>query len=196
MKKYFILVCLLFAFRFVPAQQSSLDSLYKKMALELCDELKAKETELRNSENLELDLGLIMLPVFSKHSDELEKYIPDFSPTNQEMISHIAEKTGEKLAIGCPLFLKLASEKMNMDNADDEKEVNGAVDKINPGDFTSILFKTPGGEVLKLWWLEYFPGDNLVKKSAKLTVKYKEVNIYNQVTGKYVAVKVLTHAVQ
>ncbi|MBC7934472.1 MAG: hypothetical protein H7Y86_03810 [Rhizobacter sp.] len=195
--KKIIVGCFAFFHVFVASAQTK-ETVFTAMATELCKEIKSKQAELKASDDMQVELGLMMMPVFLKYEADIKKVMPKFDYTDSKQLETLGMEVGKKL-ISCPEFLSLVSSNKDM-MAQSTKEgtavlqLEGTVTGITPGDFTSLSVKTASGKVEKIWWMEYFPGDDkliggsLVNK--KVTIKYTEKEIYNAGMKTYVKIKV------
>ena len=198
MKKKFLLICLIAMCQQAFSQASTKDSVTKLMAADICKEINANEASLKKSENWQMDLGLMMMPVFSKHSAVLEKLVPGFS-LNGPGMETLSKEIGMVLALNCPSFLRLISSDKSQLHAlvkdgRVEKSLKGVLVKIETGEFTSVHIKMPNGKIEKVWWMEYFGGANsLVEKgrlNKEINIVYKEQEVYNAVLEEYVKTKI------
>ena len=184
----------------VVCSQVSKDSVYKLMAIEVCDELKAQEASLKSSTDLQTELGLLMLPIFSRHEADLKKVIDGFELDDMKHVNETSQGIGQKLAFICPSFLKLiAGDKDLMKAASNKPEENfftGTLTKILSENFTCLLMKDSKGKVEKFWWMQYFEGANALTSrdllNKTITVSYTEQEVYNAVLKEYVNIKVIT----
>ncbi len=196
---------LLFATIFITitanAQKISKDSLIKIMADEVCIEL-AKPTNTKTND-LATEIGLAMLPVFTKHlSDIQEAY--GFTELTEENGEKVGQDIGVKLSANCPAFLEIISKNpeatanLISGNKNSTGTVEGIFIKLNKSDLSFIELKIPSGKIEKLYWLEYFEGStdlitNPVKlNNKKVSVSYIEKEIYKSSINEYVKVKIIT----
>lgn len=217
MKKYFI-VCaaFLFASTVLSAQvvngpaPVSKDSLMKLMAKETCEEIAKKDLSNKTMEELEMELGLAMMPVVLKYQEALKT--SGYDMEDQQGMMNMGKEVGMQLAKDCPAFLKMFVNNPGvLKEALDKKEtigkekmevlpanVFGTLVKIVPGDISHIQVKDGTGKIQKLWWMEYFEGSNkLISEPAKflnktVQVSYVEKEIYNSTLKDYVKVKIIT----
>ena len=198
MKKMIVLL-LVFAQVFISKAQTK-ESVFTAMAADLCKEIKSKEAELKSSNDLQVELGLMMMPVFLKYEDDLKKAMPQFDVSDNKQVQILGVEVGKKL-IACPEFLSLMSAtagKGQVIQAPGEAapvlQLEGIVTQVSAGDFTSIYIKTASGKVEKIWWMEYFPGDtklangSLLNKAVK--IKYTEKETYNAALKEYIKIKI------
>lgn len=169
------------------------------MALEICVEITANDSVLAKSENFEMQLGLMMIPVLTAHKEELEKVIPGFVFEDEEQFGSLSEQLGVSMAMNCPVFLSLVAtrpELLNDLNNNPERIIEGKLLQIQEGDFTSIQVKLGNGRTEKLWWMEFFEGaETLASKSLvskQVKVKFVEKEVYNAAIKDYILIKVIT----
>lgn len=204
MKKKVLLICLLVICQQVFSQKSPKDSLTKLIAADICKEIATNEATLKNSTNWEMDLGLLMLPVYSNYADALEKVMPGFTMDGPGVES-LSKDIGTSLGLGCPAFLKLiTSNKTQLQDLvrdrsnDEERSITGILQKVESNEFTSVHIKLPNGKVEKVWWLEYFNGANVLLEKGRLnkeiTMRYKEQDMYNAALKEYVKTKIAMSA--
>jgi hypothetical protein len=205
MKKKMLMICLLVICQQAFSQKSPKDSLTKLMAADICKEIAANEATLKSSTNWEMDLGLLMLPVYSNYADALEKVMPGFTMDGPGVES-LSKEIGTSLGLGCPAFLKLITSNKgklqelvrDRDN-DEEKTLTGVLQKVESNEFTSVHIKMPNGKVEKVWWMEYFNGANSLLEKGRLnkeiTIHYKEQDVFNAGLKEYVKTKILVAAV-
>lgn len=196
MKTSLTLLLLCFLMNTTFSQNISKDSLLKKMAAEMCVDIKANDSVLRKADNFEMQLGLLMIPVMTAYKESLEKVIPGFVFEND--LESISEQIGVQLAMSCPSFLQLVSshpEFINQTNLNPERTIEGKLLLIQEADFTHIQVKGSNGRTEKLWWLEYFDGaDELVSKSLlskNVNVRYIEKEVYSAALKDYIIIKVI-----
>ena len=181
------------------AQKDS--TLIKRISKSFCDEFTKKDKSKLTVDNMEMELGLIILPLFSKYADEIEK---EWGITigDDDGMEKMGEKIGQDAAMNCPDFQSFIVNNLDAitdkDDKDKEISVSGNFVSVEAGLFSSILIKNKSGKEEKLWWFEYFDGaDEVVKNASKLkskavTVKYKEMEIYDASLKEYRKIKVIT----
>jgi hypothetical protein len=175
------------------------DSLFRQIAKDICKEINDKDSALSRSTSIDIDLGLIMMPAFARYSEQLKTLIPGFEMNDALKLETLSAAVGEKLAFGCPAFLKLIAGNKNMVSDavsnSEQKTMKGKLVKIIPGDFTAIQILSEG-VVQKLWWMQYFDGStsllygNLADK--ELTISYIEQQVFSVAEKGYISIKVLT----
>ncbi len=210
MKKSLLLICTLLSVSLFTSAQLSKDSLVKLITKETCEEITKKDFSNKTMEELEMELGLAMMPAILKYQDQLKN--GGYDMEDQQSMMNMGKDVGMQLAKDCPAFLKMfvnnpaalkeiagksgntAKEKMEVMPS----SISGTLTKIVPGDISYIQVKDGSGKMEKIWWMEYFEGSNkLVNEPAKylnktVKVSYVEKEIYNSTLKEYVKVKVIT----
>ncbi len=183
--------------------QTKKENILKLMSKDVCDELNKKEISGKTKEELQTELGLAMMPIFSKYLTEL-KSIYDFEEFDQESGYKIGKDVGMQLAVDCPAFMKLFMNNTEAVSEIAEKRKNkdlklsGTLLKINNADISFIEIKDNNGKIEKVYWLEYFDGSNtLMNESAKLlnkkiTITFTEKEIYKSTLKDYSKIKIIT----
>ncbi len=200
MKRLFLLLPLVFTCQLLFCQVAPKDSIYQLMAKEVCKQIIANDSILAKSASLDVELGLLMLPIYADFSESLQKLIPGFEISDSKQMEALGEAVGEKLAFTCPAFLKLITTNRALLNAaldkPEETLIKGTLIKIVTGDFTSLHIRTAQGKIEKLWWMQYFDGANLLMEGSQLLNKYlvlsySEHEVYNAAQKEYVKIKVI-----
>ncbi|MFZ1528160.1 MAG: hypothetical protein WAT19_05380 [Ferruginibacter sp.] len=191
--------------------QVSKDSLLKKMAIEICDGIDEKKLEGKTADEVFMEIGLNMLPVFSKYESDLKSIYGIEDVTGAEGMEKIGNDLGQKIPFVCPKFLKLVTtnkdiregllEKTSAGTGDADKtastlSVNGKITAIEGNDFVYLLVKTLSGKTIKIFWLEFFPGEELVKDKTgilgkNVELQYSEKEVYNAKMKDYIKIKVI-----
>lgn len=193
-----LLVCLL-AFT-ATFSQSAKDSLMTALANEACTEISKSDYSNKSLDELQVDLGMAMMPSFQNHQEEIEKYFNvDF--TDQKAMQQIGTQIGLKLATSCPAFLKLMRDKSaDLAGISGSKPVisaggivSGTLSKIVPGEVTYFVVKSGEGKMEKIWWMEYFKGAEKISSAninKPLKISYIEKDMYNSTLKDYIKQKV------
>ncbi|HRD58002.1 MAG TPA: hypothetical protein PK504_08115 [Ferruginibacter sp.] len=195
MKNILVLILSIVFFNFWAAAQSK-DSVFTLIGNELCNDIKAKHSELTQAEDMEMELGLLMIPYFSKYESEIKKIIDGFDMTDPNHLQTLGVEIGKKL-IACPEFMILVNSNRDIiKNARAEVTISliGTLQAVSVGEFTSFSIKTTSGKQEKIWWMEYFPGDSKIADGSlinkQVTVQYIEKEIYNARLKDYVKIKI------
>lgn len=180
--------------------QSAKDSLMTTLANEACTEISKTDYSNKSMDELQVDLGIAMMPSFQKHQEEIEKYFKvDF--TDQKAMQQIGTQIGMKLAGNCPAFLKLMRDKSaDLAGMSGVKPitsaggvVSGTLSKIVPGEVTYFVVKSADGKMEKIWWMEYFKGAEKISPAninKPLKISYVEKDMYNSTLKDYIKQKV------
>ncbi len=185
--------------------QVSKDSLLKVIVKETCTDITGKDFSGKSMEEIEMELGLAMMPIMVKYQEELQTAYGT-GIEDQAGMEKMGMEVGLQLAKDCPAFLKMFAgnpavikDRAVRNNAAVEmKTINGTLLKIVHGDFSYLQVKDPAGKIEKLWWMEYFEGSgrlitnagDMLNKDVK--VKYTEKEIYNATLKEYIKIKVIT----
>ncbi|MEO7801861.1 MAG: hypothetical protein ABIR81_07670, partial [Ginsengibacter sp.] len=165
-----------------------------------CTEISKTDYSTKTLDELQIDLGMAMMPSFQNHHEEIEKYFNvDF--TDQKAMQQIGTQIGLKLATNCPAFLKLMRDKSSdlagMSGAKPITSVGGIVSgtlsKIVPGEVTYFVVKSADGKMEKIFWMEYFKGAEKISSaniSKPLKISYVEKDMYNSTLKDYIKQKV------
>ena len=199
--KRMLLLLIVAGFSFAAFSQASnaekKDSLMKAISSDACKEIVKNKDEIKG-DNLEMNLGLIMMGLIADRATELQDAF-QFDMANPESMTAFSEQLGMKLAIECPEFLKLLTEKAGgiAPTPEPAKKILAlpvTFEKVVPGDITYFQARTSNGKIEKFYWLEYFDGANLlqekIKPGGKINVQYYEKEVYNSRLKEYVTIKV------
>ena len=172
------------------------DSLITLMANEACAEIIANKDKLNPSdEDFQMELGMLLVPVMMKYSANIEEFYADAND-NGGVMAAMGEDIGMKLALNCPEFLAMVTNSQNLQHEtnNDLKSITGKLEKIQTGDLSYLLIKTPMGETHKVWWLGKVAGDDLlISKNAmqkNVLIEYTEMSVYNAKVNDYIMIKV------
>ncbi|MEJ7625956.1 MAG: hypothetical protein WKF35_03750 [Ferruginibacter sp.] len=199
MKKTVILLtfCFLYTVAFSQSKMQK-DSLMKVMALEACDEVKKKDFSNLKKEDLEMELGLAVVPIFSNHADDI-KNIFDFDISESDEMRKFGQELGIKLAVVCPEFIKLFANNKSLLESKVEVKSSETISsvtllKVMPGEFTYFLIKDKSGKTEKIWWMNYFEGSEILADVKNINktfkIKYQEMEVYNSGIKDYIKIKV------
>ena len=195
-----IRISFLFLFFIIAAGEinSQKDStLSEKLTREFCDEFSKKD--FTSFSNAKIELGLLIIPLITKHSVEIKKEW-NLNSDNVEDYEKIAEKIGEEAALGCPEFRQFVKNNLSQIVADDDENtrtLTGTLLKIEDQQFSCLVVKTKSGKEEKLWWFGFFEGaDELIKSKGNFLnksvyVEYGEMEVYDSRLKDYHAIKVV-----
>ena len=195
-----IRISFLFLFFIIAAGEinSQKDStLSEKLTREFCDEFSKKD--FTSFSNAKIELGLLIIPLITKHSVEIKKEW-SLNSDNVEDYEKIAEKIGEEAALGCPEFRQFVKNNLSQIVADDDENtrtLTGTLLKIEDQQFSCLVVKTKSGKEEKLWWFGFFEGaDELIKSKGNFLnksvyVEYGEMEVYDSRLKDYHAIKVV-----
>lgn len=202
MKKILLCFIVVLCFTFSASAQISKDSLLTLVSKETCKLLESKDFKNLSKDELELELGLAMMPNVVTYEKEIKTHY-GYDGENFESLESFGKDVGMKLAITCPVFLKMFTDNPDIikeygDGAAASSSISGTLVKIVNGDFSYLQVKDKTGKIEKIWWLEYFDGsapliaDPSKWLDKKITVTYVEKEMYNATLKEYIKVKVIT----
>lgn len=195
MKFYLTAICLLTTL-FLNAQNR--DSLLVQMARETCTEIKSKDFSKISAEDLEMELGMAMMPLFAKYSNEIRDVF-NVDLANQSDVTAFGQEIGIRLVTECPEFIRIFANRKNgqtVESSAGTGTVTGKLQKVVDGEFTHILVKDQRGKIEKLWWFDYFEGAEFLRDKSNLDksfrVSYTEREVYSSMLKDYVKIRVIT----
>lgn len=205
MKKIYAAVVLSVGFLFCSAQKMSKDSLLNLISDEVCVEM-SKSTDKLKKENIDQQLGLMLMPAILKHLDEIQA-IYKIEDINEKNMYEVGKDVGMRLAVKCESFLKLVSNNLEefqsfgtskKKNTKSSSTVSGNFVKLTTAEISYFEVKTISGKTEKLFWMGYFDGaDDLSTSVTSLTnkkvrVEYEEKEVYKPSLKDYIKIKVVT----
>jgi hypothetical protein len=211
--KYIIVTIALFLATNVKAQMITKDSLLTVMGSEVCKGIEGKDLSKMDKSNMQMEMGMMMMPTFAKYMKEIKEYYGNI--TDQNIAQKLGMDIGLKLMDGsCPKFMefamsmagsedmagdkKSAQAKVRMAENDANTELKGTFITINQGDITTISIKDAKGKIQKLYWLEYFENADEIKDASKKYINkkviatYTDKDVYDAAKKTYKTIKVLT----
>lgn len=196
----------LFAFvtlfaRPVQAQTTSRASFETAIVGDFCDTFSKSSSQL-TKENLSVQLGMLILPLFSKYQAQIESEW-GLVVSDSKDIRAIGEKIGQLATINCPAFHDYI--KTNLKEIVDEREeesvktFSGKIIRVEGTPFTYLVVQNSQGRTDKFYWMEFFPGADKLGSSPKTYLKkpvqitYREMETYQALAKEYKTVKVITN---
>ncbi len=196
--------------------QTAKDSLLKVMSNEVCDEFNKKDISTFKGENVEKELGMLMMPSIMNHISAIET-IYGGGVDDEKAMNKLGMDLGMRLVGNCPKFMEFSvdmaqkakdeKKRYNKTDADAvittkkvevEESISGIILVINPADITSINFKTTNGKVEKFYWLSSFENaEKLATNPAKYlnkkaSISFIENSVYDAAKKTYKKIKVIT----
>jgi|GEM_PF-1055934 len=174
--------------------QKEASAFEKKLMKEFCEEF-TKQAPNITKENIEMELGLLILPLMTKYEAEMKsEWNLDFS--DPEDLQKIGFKIGQLGALECAAFRTFFVNNMKPNEAK-PMQLTGKFLKLEGQPFSYLLVQNAAGKTEKIYWLEFFEGaDQLTSPSALLnkavTVSYKEIEVYDAAAKDYRKIKVAT----
>ncbi|RYZ50231.1 MAG: hypothetical protein EOO14_19600 [Chitinophagaceae bacterium] len=197
----------LFLFTFVlslhqdaQAQTASRQAFEKAIITDLCDTF-TKAAHTITKENMNLELGMMLLPLFTKYEDEIKKEW-GLSAGDEAGAQAIGEKIGQLAVVNCTPFHDFIKanlvEKENEKAEGGTKSFSGTLTKIEGTPFTYLLVRNAQGKTDRFYWMEFFPGAEKLSASAAtilnkpVRVSYREMEVYKAAEKDYNVIKVIT----
>lgn len=204
MKKITFILALCFATIVFAQDNDSKDKVLNVITEEVCECVSEKSSTGLTPEEVQVQLGLCIMKSYGKYKDRLDKYMK-ISLSDGASLEALGQEIGFKMLETCPdtfmLFAKdLIEEELKEENMPKEatnvSSVSGKVVKITRDQFNVITFKGENKRVYKLFWLEYFEGQELLsdlKDLKKNTVKfsYEDREMYDPKLEDYRTYKVI-----
>ncbi len=180
--------------------QVTKDSLLKAMSREVCEDMAKKDFNGKNTDEIQLEIGMSFIPVMGKYEKELKEVYGD-AMAGTDGIEKVGEELGMRLVLECPAFLRIMagnSEVVKKNGTVPVKTLSGTLMRLVPGEFTHLLVKDNQGRQVKIWWMEAFEGSAALTSNAqswiskKVTVSYTEKESYSAASKKYNTIKIVT----
>ena len=198
-KAFRLIFIFLFSLAAMSSRAQSDSALRKKISKDFCIEF-SKVSGTIKKEDLEMELGMVILPLLSKYNDEIKSQW-HLDPADKEDLEKIGYRIGQDAAMDCATFRNFIKENMDaIGNTSEEenKSLSGILVKIEGQPFTYLLIRTKTGKMEKLFWMDHFEGAEKLSTEGKnllnkeIRVGYKEQEVYDQVNNDYRKIKVLT----
>jgi hypothetical protein len=198
-KAFRLIFIFLFSLAAMSSRAQSDSALRKKISKDFCIEF-SKVSGTIKKEDLEMELGMVILPLLSKYNDEIKSQW-HLDPADKQDLEKIGYRIGQDAAMDCATFRNFIKENMDaIGNTSEEenKSLSGILVKIEGQPFTYLLIRTKTGKMEKLFWMDHFEGAEKLSTEGKnllnkeIRVGYKEQEVYDQVNNDYRKIKVLT----
>jgi hypothetical protein len=198
-KAFRLIFIFLFSLAAMSSRAQSDSALRKKISKDFCIEF-SKVSGTIKKEDLEMELGMVILPLLSKYNDEIKSQW-HLDPADKQDLEKIGYRIGQDAALDCATFRNFIKENMDaIGNTSEEenKSLSGILVKIEGQPFTYLLIRTKTGKMEKLFWMDHFEGAEKLSTEGKnllnkeIRVGYKEQEVYDQVNNDYRKIKVLT----
>ena len=171
----------------------------KKISEEFCKEFEKIAPSI-TKENMDMQVGLLILPILNKFKDDIKKEWK-LDAENPDDLEKIGYKIGQAGALGCKSFMNFVMTNMDAigDNGTARKqEVAGTLLKVEGQPFSFLVVQNKAGKTEKIYWLEFFEGADKLTGTASsylnkpVTVTYKEMEVYDPQNKEYKKIKVAT----
>lgn len=186
----------------ISAQKTTKDSLVKKISDEVCIEMNKIVSEKRKIANLEVTLGLAMMPALGKYNKEI-KEVYGYDALDDNENNKVTDDVGDYIATNCPAFLQIIAENSEATSRLISGEnsgtgnIKGSFVKLTEAEFSYVEVKNAKGKLEKIYWMDFFDGATLLSEPNKLAnkkvnVTYIEKEVYRVSIKEYVKIKVIT----
>lgn len=170
-----------------------------QIAVDICgcyaDKLARGEVE-----NAEMTLGFCLLSYLSNNEAEVAAKYGPIDPTDGTQIGKFGERVGAQMAVECPdIMLALVNDVESTNEAAAAAEsVAGVISSVafdrSP---VVVTLKQPSGQPVKFYWLEFFPGSEMLYDRAALDgktvrVTYRNKDLFSGSEQEYFTRRVIT----
>lgn len=196
----FLLLIALLPVTSLHAQTASKAEFERAIITEFCDSFSKKLPNMSKG-NMTAEMGLVILPLFSRYSTQIESEW-GLSTSKTTDYRSIGEKIGQLAAINCPSFQEYIKANLNeivsSQSASGNKTFSGKLVRMEGKPFTYLLVQNSQGRTDKFYWMEFFPGADKLQESSMtylnkpLRITYKEMDVYQAAEKEYRAVKVIS----
>lgn len=184
----------------VYAQTANKAEFEKAIIAEFCDSFSKKLPNM-SRENMTTEMGMVILPLFSKYSTQIESEW-GLSTSKTTDYRSIGERIGQLATLNCPSFQEYVKANMNEivsnQSTSASKTFSGNLVRIEGKPFTYLLVQNSQGRTDKFYWLEFFPGAEKLQSAPitllnkSLRIMYREMEVYQASEKEYRVVKVIT----
>ena len=177
------------------ALMAQTDEQLDKIAQVTCDCVEKKDISSMDQETMTMELGFCMIGYFGSDIGAMEDM--GLKMTDQASMQAFGEKVGLKMVNKCPnIMMKLGM--MSMEEQTTEETVmvstiTGKITGFEGDDLSYVLLEADGGRKIKLLWLDYFDGADMLKNSIgkTATFEYESFEFYSVKMEDYIARKVI-----
>lgn len=183
-------IYLLFFILLIHPLYSQTNAQLESIATQTCECVNAKNLDLKNRKEVEIQLGICLLEAAGKNNINFE--------SGTEEVEPLAEKVGLKMATKCPaIFVSFANTEDITQEQPTSFEVSGKIKAVELNEFGTIVLKEESGKEHRLLWISYFNGsDDFVSDPKTLinrnvTFSYEMADIYFPKTKGYITSKLI-----
>jgi hypothetical protein len=196
----FLSAFVLLSVRPAQAQTASKAVFENAIITDFCDTFSKASSHI-TKDNMTAELGMMILPLFSKYKDQIESEWGLYA-SNTKDIRSIGEKIGQLATLNCPAFQTFI--KANLQEIVNDREegatktISGKITKVEGSPFTYLQVQNNQGRTDKIYWMEFFPGAEKLSSSSTsylnkpLRITYKETEVYQAAEKDYRTIKVIT----
>lgn len=203
--KIVVLLLTIFSLNVVAQEK---EDILDKVAKEVCEYLSSDEVKDVKGDQLAMKMGVKIFALYGEYKKEFNEAGITIDVSNP---AESGEKLGEQIGMTmikfCPdTLIALAGDEELMDNAnvkkqdnpkDEFRSVNGKIKSIKGDEILTVSLKDDSGKTQKFIWLSNFKGsdrlmDAKAVKNAKVTIYYKNIEMYSPQLKDYVLRKQIT----
>lgn len=141
----------------------------------------------------EAALGTCMIGYVEERREEYEALFGPLDYNNVEMMTRLGEKIGIKMMNFCPdAMMELGQQKVESIKEETKEKhyfLSGQITGVTGEEVAIISLRQLDGKPVKLHWLEYFPGSEMLADGKRpptpVEVEYVNVDLYSPKTGEY-----------
>lgn len=203
-------IATLLCFSLINAQETKEQKeLLNKMSDDACEQLeKIDLSKKMTKDELTAELGIAILPVYTKYSKEIKKHY-GLSTSSSEDAHTMGRMLGERLVLRCDKmvaitkmlledkeFMGEVKERLN-DKKVSSTQITGKVNKVETDEFYSVYISTDGGDIIKLVYLFDTDGSGLIpdalksKSGKQLSIIYHTATMYYPQQKEFRQVKII-----
>jgi hypothetical protein len=164
--------------------------IYKKLANQTCDCVKAKNTEKIS----ELELGICVIGSLGKLSEK-EKKVIKYDTSSDSSLDKVSEQVGMQMVSICPdVFSSMlqteSPEETAVEDVAQDPSISGVFQSITSNEFKTVIIFDENNQKKEYIWLYPFDGDvllikNKIVKGDKIKILYREQNFFDPKTNDY-----------
>lgn len=193
MKKFVLTLLLLLAVATTNAQD-----LLDTVAKEVCTCVEGKKDKFQglSPDKVQAQLGLCILASYSAHEKDVKAKYGNVMDSDKAM-EKFGEDIGTKMVTACPETLMEFAGVGDDDATAEVLSVEGKITEIKNEQFTTISVKDKNGRIYSFLVLNYFDTASLIvgnelAKNNSVTVKYSEVELYDNKPKEFRFFKVIS----
>jgi hypothetical protein len=196
--KLILPLLLLFSINLAITAQEEHDAYLTEAAEYVCTCFEEK-IETGEVQNMELALGTCMITFLEKDRERAEVAFGPIEYSDVGTMTRVGEKLGVKMATVCPeSLIKIAGKESGEDNGG---EISGTLSSLSfNSQIVELTVQEGSGRPVKLYWLSYFSGAELLLEETSIigkqvTVSYENQDIFSGAAKEYITRRVITELI-